>query len=53
MTRLKIKKSLFNGAESVYSLAEINKTNCIYFNMSQKHILNNFLSIIAGKYNKR
>lgn len=44
---LSLKRNLFEGGDSFYEASGIAESNKIYYNRSQQHIIDNFLTIIA------
>ena len=53
LAKLRMKKALFSGGQSIYAIGGIAECHRIYYNGSQQHILDNFLRIIAMRLNKR
>jgi len=47
MMQIRLKKSLFAEEKSFYDISGIKDFNRLYYNRSQQHIIDNFLTLIA------
>ena len=50
---IRLKKVLFEDEGCFYSITGVKENNRFFYNKSQQHILDNFLDVIAERYNKR
>jgi hypothetical protein len=48
-----LKRSLFQEDQCFYALSGIQEYHRFYYNKSQQHILDNLLTLIAERFNKR
>lgn len=53
MAHLKMKNTLFESDHSFYNVSGMSECSKLYYNRNQQHLIDNFLAIIAERFNKR